>query len=175
MAWDVRYDHWYESNSTSSGIRVEYVTDFYFRNLTIKNGGDGSDNAWGLYIGVSNAADTEYRNLRGKIENCTFSGFNTTFEELLILNSKDINVSNCEFISNIKTSGPGLGIYQVADGINITNCTFSTIAGPSIYYSLSTNNIDISNNKFYGTGTRCKVQTFQTMELLVMAMWEVYE
>jgi hypothetical protein len=105
----------------------------------------------GIYALPPYSSTVVNRNI--KIDNCRFDGFCSTNEEFLILNAENIQVTDCEFGTNSTGQGPGIGIFQWVENIEVTGCTFSDINGPSIYYSLSCNQIDIHDNFFLGIQT----------------------
>ena len=108
----------------------------------------------GTGTGVANitaATNHNFVNFNINIEDCSFDNFYSTNEEILLLNIKGARISGCDFGENAAGQGPGIGIFQWAEDIEITSCTFNEINGPSIYYSLSCNRIDIHDNFFYGT------------------------
>lgn len=86
-----------------------------------------------------------------RIDNCSFDGFYSTNEEILTFNSERVQITDCTFGENAVGQGPGIGIFQWIEDIEVTGCTFREINGPSIYYSLSCNNINIHDNFFFGT------------------------
>ena len=133
--------------SHGSGVRIEYATRATFKNLRIVN---VPANGWGMVVGVANGADSVYRNFDVRIKDCFFDTQAGTLEMLLLFNAQRVQVTGCDF--NNQIGGPGLGIYQNCDSIKIHRCTFRSIAGPALYYSLSTNNITISSSDFYGAG-----------------------
>ncbi|SIP85735.1 Pectate lyase 3 [Pacmanvirus A23] len=127
----------FDVNLRDSAISAQYVTrlkidDCAFLNVPF----------WGIHLGVGNGADTVVRNFDVTISNCRFDGATQTYEQLLIFNSSRVNVINCTFTSSLGGSPIGVGIYQVADNIKLSRCTFKTIH-IGLYYSISTNNIGI--------------------------------
>ncbi|QYB17388.1 hypothetical protein PV-S19_0024 [Pacmanvirus S19] len=134
----------FDVNLIDSAISAEYVTrlkiiDCAFLNVPF----------WGIHLGVSDGTDTIIRNFDVTISNCRFDGATQTYEQLLIFNSSRVNVINCTFTSSLGGTPIGVGIYQVADNIKISRCTFKTIH-IGLYYSISTNNIGIYECLFDG-------------------------
>jgi polygalacturonase len=129
----------FDVNNIDSAIVAEYVTNFLVADCAFKN-----MNLWGVHVGSQNGADTVIRNTNVNIQNCTFKTSSSTYEQFLIYNSQDINVQSCRFETG--ASAIGVGIYQNVERIVIDGCFFSLNKG--IYYSLSTNNITISNSVF---------------------------
>lgn len=134
----------FDVNLIDSAISAEYVTrlkiiDCAFLNVPF----------WGIHLGVSDGTDTIIRNFDVTISNCRFDGATQTYEQLLIFNSSRVNVINCTFTSSLGGTPIGVGIYQVADNIKLSRCTFKTIH-IGLYYSISTNNIGIYECLFDG-------------------------
>jgi hypothetical protein len=139
--------------SHGAGIRFEYATRILVERVHIQN----VSNGWGAVIGAPGATST-YINTDIKFRDCFFDTQNSTLEMLLIMNTQHAEVINCKFYNQTASSGPGLGIYQVCDDIQVSHCIFSAISGPAIYYSLSCNNITIDNCAFYGVNGGTGVQ-----------------
>lgn len=118
-------------------------------NLYVKFIATGAGTGTGV-ANINASTDHEFRNFNINIENCSFDNFYSTNEEILLLNTKGVRISGCDFGENAVGQGPGIGIFQWAEDVEVTSCTFNDINGPSIYYSLSCNRIDIHDNFFYG-------------------------
>ena len=138
--------------TNGSAIRFEYITRGEFQRLRILN---VPANGWGAVIGASGtaASTNAYINFNVKFMDCFFDTQNSTLEMLLIMNTQHIEVLNTDFYNNSSSNGPGIGVYQVCDDVKIANCTFRSINGPSVYYSVSTNNVIIDHCAFYGNNT----------------------
>lgn len=130
------YSLGFDVNSIDSAIVAEYVTNFYVHDCLFTN-----MHLWGVHVGVQNGADTVIRNTNVNIHNCSFKTSSSTYEQVLIFNSQDVSIHSCRFETG--ASAIGVGIYQNVDQIIINDCFFSLNKG--IYYSLSTNNITISD------------------------------
>ena len=131
----------FQVNSIDTGIFAEYVTNFYVHDCAFSN-----IPHWGIVVGVQNGADATIRNTNVLIENCTFTNITSTYEGVLIFNSQDATVENCRFVTG--STSIGVGIYQNCERILVNNCYFKLHIG--MYYSVSCNNITISNCKFDG-------------------------
>jgi hypothetical protein len=132
----------FDVNLIDSGIVAEYVTNFAVRRCIFKD-----VPFWGVLVGVQNGADTVIRNTRVVIEDCTFDNCTQTYEQLLLLNSQQVDVRRCKFTTG--TLAIGIGIYQNVDTVRISDCDFSGLKNGS-YYSLSCNNITYSKCDFDG-------------------------
>lgn len=143
--------------TNGSAMRFEYITRGEFQRLRILN---VPANGWGAVIGASGtaASTNAYINFNVKFQDCFFDTQNSTLEMLLIMNTQHIEVLNTDFYNNMASSGPGVGVYQVCDDVKIANCTFRSIAGPSVYYSVSTNNVIIDHCAFYGASAGTGIQ-----------------
>ena len=131
----------FQVNAIDSGIWAEYVTNFYVHDCAFSN-----IPFWGLVVGVQNGADATMRNSNILIEKCTFTNITATYEGVLIFNSQDTTIRDCRFVTG--TNSIGVGIYQNVERIIVDNCYFNIHIG--LYYSLSCNNITITNCKFNG-------------------------
>jgi polygalacturonase len=129
----------FDVNGIDSGIVAEYVTNFSVRNCKFKTMA-----LWGVHVGVQNGADAIIRNTRVILENCIFENGLSTYEHFLIYNAQDVIVSGCSFKTG--ASAIGIGIYQNLERITIQNSFFAISIG--LYYSVSTNNINITDCDF---------------------------
>jgi polygalacturonase len=127
-------------NSEDTGIYAEYVSNFSVRRIRTKN-----VPFWGIFVGVSSAVDSTIRNFNITIEDCILESEQVTFEGVLIFNSSNVKIRGNKFTGG--STAPGLGIYQLVDQIWVENNVFSGLA-TGAYYSVSTNNIYIRNNRF---------------------------
>ena len=132
-------DMTFDVNNIDSGIVAEYVTNFTVKNCKIKN-----IKLWGVQVGVQNGADSSIRNTRVIVQDCVFETSSSTYEQVLIFNSQDVTIVGCSFKTG--TNAIGVGVYQNVERIDILDCYFSIHIG--MYYSLSTNNINIGNCDF---------------------------
>lgn len=131
-----------------SAIRFEYATRGTIENIHFTN----TVNGWHVVSGITSTTDATYRNFDIRIKDCFFGQITSTLEQLLFLNTQRLRVENCDFFNQTVTNGPGIGLYQNINGAVITTCNFKSIFGASIYYSLSTNYIEIAHCNFYGPG-----------------------
>jgi len=129
----------FDVNGIDSGIVAEYVTNFTVRNCKFKTMA-----LWGVHVGVQNGADASIRNTRVILQNCIFETSSSTYEQFLVFNSQDVVVSGCSFKTG--ASAIGIGIYQNVERVTIENSYFSINIG--LYYSVSTNNINITDCDF---------------------------
>ncbi len=129
----------FDVNNIDSGIVAEYVTNFSVRRCKFKTMA-----LWGIHVGVQNGADSVIRNTRVILEDCVFENGTSTYEHFLIYNAQDVVVSGCSFKTG--ASAIGIGIYQNLERITIENSYFSLNIG--IYYSVSTNNINVTDCDF---------------------------
>lgn len=133
-----------DCNLVNSGIQVQYVTRFTIRNCRIIN------NAfWGVYVGITNGLSAVLVNSQILVDSCFFSGAQSTFENLLLFNSKRVTVNNC-FLENSLGTPPALGLYQNLENVTISNSHF--VGGfQGLYYGISTNDISIKGCSFTST------------------------
>lgn len=129
----------FDVNNIDSAIVAEYVTNFYVRRCKFK-----TMRLWGVHVGVQNGADSSIRNTRVRVEDCTFENGTQTYEHVLVYNSQDVAIRGCSFKTG--ASAIGVGIYQNTERVYVDNCYFQINIG--LYYSVSTNNIAISNCDF---------------------------
>jgi hypothetical protein len=124
-------------------VRLEYVADAVIRACRFVG-----MTRWAVVLGVTNGADTTARNTDVLIEDCHFQGDTSTYEHVLIMNSTRVDVTGCTFDVTGVTSW-GVGVYQVCNLVNVTDCHFYG-AGQGLYYSLSTDNVRIRGSRFEG-------------------------
>lgn len=131
-------------NGTNRAIlRLEYVTGSHVRDCRFVN-----MTQWGIVIGVANGADTVIRNSDVRIEGCLFEAGTSTYEHVLVFNSKRITIEDCSF--NVTASSSwGFGAYQVCDRISVKGCRFLG-AGKGMYYSLSVDRLQVQGCDFQG-------------------------
>jgi hypothetical protein len=126
------------------GISLQYV-----EHVEIERCDFVDQDIWAITIGVLSATDNNYRNEHITIKDCTFTGMPaaSTYEQLLIYNSKFVSIRDCTF-TEIPGVAIGLGLYQLVKDVEIVNCVFEGAdggnEGSSIYYSMSCNDIRIS-------------------------------
>lgn len=137
----------FQVNGIDSGIWSEYVTNFYIHDCAFSD-----IPYWGIAVGVQNGADATIRNSNVLIERCTFTNITVTYEGILIFNSQDVTIRDCRFVTG--TTSIGIGIYQNVERITVDNCYFNINIG--LYYSISCNNITVTNSKFIGCNAGVK-------------------
>lgn len=132
----------FDINGIDSGIWAEYVTNFYVTNCEFLN-----NQYWGISVGTQTGTSSAIINSNIVIENCIFYNSLLTYEPVLIFNSEDVTIRNCNFNNPSPANCTSIGIYQNINNILVDNCTFkNSISG--IYYTISCNNIKIFNSHF---------------------------
>jgi len=126
----------FDVNNIDSAIAAQYVTLFTVSDCRFTN-----INHWGIWVGVSNGADTVIRNDNILIQRCTFDTSTATYEQILPFNSKNVTIRDCTFTTG--ASAIGIGLYQNLDNVLIQRCRFFGTLNTGTYYSLSCNNITI--------------------------------
>jgi Pectate lyase superfamily protein len=141
----------------ASGIQVSGSSDITLSNLNIENVTQG----WGINIGTSDPNSTANSNTDVTVSGASFAGFDSHFEEIILVNSSDLTVSRCTFGSAVfHPSGGGLGLYQNDDRVTVTGNTFGPgIGNTGVYYSISVDNVTFENNTFIGDGSASKGNT----------------
>ena len=136
----------FDVNLKDSGITLKNV-----KNLTVKNCWFANNPAWGIHVGIDEARATSSTLETCEdilIENCSFNNTTSTFEHILLFNGRNMVVRDCEFIGAL-TGGIGIGLWQNLNDITISGCSFKNIT-KGMYYSVSTDNISITDSTFKG-------------------------
>jgi hypothetical protein len=131
------------SNSKDSGINIRNVINLTARSCEFIN-----HPAWGILVGITEDAvnTTTITCSDILIENCRFSNSLQTFEHIAVFNAKNVVVRDCYFELAL-TGGIGIGLWQNLYGVTIDSCEFTNIT-KGIYYSVTTNEISITNCRF---------------------------
>jgi len=136
----------FDVNLKDSGITLKNV-----KNLTVKNCAFQNNPAWGIHVGIEEARASSSTLQTCEdilIENCSFNNTTSTYEHILLFNGRNMVVRDCEFIGAL-TGGIGIGLYQNLSDITISGCSFKNIT-KGMYYSVSTDNISITDSTFKG-------------------------
>ncbi|NTU46121.1 hypothetical protein HGA88_00685 [Candidatus Roizmanbacteria bacterium] len=148
--------NFFESNS---GIALEKASNVRVHNIEIKNIYKG----WGIRIGsMKHSKDSVAHNNNIVIENSTFDGHHSSLEQILVFNSSNVTLRNNTFKNIVYDSSlagtSSIGIYQNANTVVVERNTFgeqnktgTNLGLRAIYYSLSCDNVTISNNNIYGS------------------------
>lgn len=129
----------------AGGIRVENVNGLNIDDVQVNN-----VNQWGIVVGVANGSDSNIENNNITINNCSFNGLNSTYEQILLFNSSNVTVKNSKFSNITNSGGSSIGLYQELNNVTIESNTFNLTLGHGSYYSRSVNNVTYSNNVFTG-------------------------
>lgn len=128
-----------------SCINIRNVVDLTIRNCNFKD-----MPYWGICIGIDEprVTTTTITSSDILIENCRFENTTNTFEHIVLFNAQNIVIRDCYF-TLAKTGGIGVGLWQNLSAVTIDSCQFYEIT-KGIYYSITTNEICITNCRFDG-------------------------
>jgi hypothetical protein len=106
--------------SSSVGFFAEYVTRLSLRRIEVKR-----REVWGILIGVNSAVDMTIRNFDCVVEDCYCHDSLSTFEDVLIYNSRNVTVSGNTLIGSTNQKSD----VRAATTANITLSGAQTIDG----------------------------------------------
>lgn len=147
---DITFDA--ENLTNASSIQLYYAQNCILNRVEFKNVPSGG---WMLKIGVANGASDNTICYNNKIIDCDFDTHAGTLEMFLLFNAQNTQIIRPRF-SNKTTTGPGLGLWQKCFNTHIEDPYFENMNSGSgsfaLYYSLSCNDIFITNPYFTNCG-----------------------
>lgn len=134
-----------DANGIDGIVGLEWVSDVLFERVTFKN-----TPYWGINLGTLKGDDPHIRNSNITVRDSVFEGNTSSYEFVLIANSKDVLLERNTF-KNAQSKGIGVGLYQNCAGVTLKENLFQNLH-IGAYYSLSCDNLRFVGNTFFKNG-----------------------